>query len=118
MTNSVEVFLFVCSQVEDKCNTTLEITTPKVDMQKKAPSKGVSTSVNSERSIIVYENHPPSIPKRRPRKAAALMSPFEDTEALKPKKLMKFKPFPKLPQSELNKFMSWLQEDDSEDDRY
>ena len=40
-----------------------------VDMQKKAPGEGISTSVNSERSIIVYEKHPPSNPKRRPRKA-------------------------------------------------
>ncbi|KAK1589069.1 hypothetical protein Q3G72_030192 [Acer saccharum] len=102
--------------VEDKCNTCLDITTPMVDMQKKAPGEGISTSVNSERSIIVYEKHPPNNPKRRPRKAAVLKSPYADTEALKPKKLMKFKPFPKLPQSELNKFMSWLQEADSKDD--
>ncbi|KAK0599400.1 hypothetical protein LWI29_004931 [Acer saccharum] len=103
-------------KVEDKCNTSLDITTPMVDMQKKAPGEGISTSVNSERSIIVYEKHPPSNPKRRPRKAAVLKSPYADTEALKPKKLMKFKPFPRLPQSELNKFMSWLQEADSKDD--
>ncbi|KAK0597658.1 hypothetical protein LWI29_027297 [Acer saccharum] len=102
--------------VEDKCNTTVDITTPMVDMQKKASGEGISTSVNSERSIIVYEKHPPSNPKRRPRKAAMLKSPYADTEALKPKKLMKFKPFPKLPQFELNKFMSWLQETDSKDD--
>ncbi|KAK1577935.1 hypothetical protein Q3G72_026116 [Acer saccharum] len=46
-------------EVEDKCNTCLDITTPMVDMQKKAPGEGISTSVNSERSIIVYEKHPP-----------------------------------------------------------
>ncbi|KAK0574579.1 hypothetical protein LWI29_025748 [Acer saccharum] len=87
-------------RVEDKCNTTLEITSP---------------NTSQERSIIVYEQHPPIPPKRRSRKAAVLKSPYAETEVKKPKKLIKFKPFPKLPQSELTKFMSWLEEDDSVD---
>ncbi|TXG55764.1 hypothetical protein EZV62_017077 [Acer yangbiense] len=86
-------------RVEDKCNTTLEITSP---------------NTSQERSIIVYE-HPSIPPKRRSRKAAVLKSPYAETEVKKPKKLLKFKPFPKLPQSELTKFMSWLEEDDSVD---
>ncbi|KAK1559613.1 hypothetical protein Q3G72_016455 [Acer saccharum] len=49
-------------------------------MQKIAPDEGVSTSVNSERSIIVYENHPPMIPKRRSKKAVVLKFPYIDTE--------------------------------------
>ena len=88
------------------------------DMQQKVSGEGVFASFNSERSIIVYEQPPPSIPKRRSRKAAVLKSPYTDTKALQPKKLITFKPFPKLPQSEFNKFKSWLKEDDSEDDRY
>ena len=112
------MILFVHSQVEDKCNTTLEIISPMVDMKKKAAFEGVSTSVNSERSIAVYEQHPVIPPKRRTRKAAVLKSPYADTEVKKPKKLIKFKPFPKLPQSELNKFISWLEDDDSTDVRY
>ncbi|KAK0589383.1 hypothetical protein LWI29_013516 [Acer saccharum] len=67
-------------KVEDKCNTTLEITSPIVDIKRKAACEGVSTLVNSERSIIVYEQHPPIPPKRRSRKAAVLKSPYADTE--------------------------------------
>ncbi|KAK1557357.1 hypothetical protein Q3G72_023144 [Acer saccharum] len=63
------------------------------------------------------EKHPPIPPKRRSRKAAVLKSPYADTKVKKPKKLLKFRLFPKLPQSELNKFMSWLEEDDSTDFR-
>ncbi|KAK1560978.1 hypothetical protein Q3G72_033069 [Acer saccharum] len=51
--------------VEDKCNTTLEITSP---------------NTSQERSIIVYEHHPPIPPKRRSRKVAGLKSPYADTE--------------------------------------
>ena len=112
------VILFVHSQVEDKCNTTLEITSSMVDMKKKVACERVSTSVNSERSIVVYEQHPVITPKRRTRKDAVLKSPYTDTEVKKPKKLIKFKPFPKLPQSELKKFISWLEDDDSTDVRY
>ncbi|KAI9156151.1 hypothetical protein LWI28_001324 [Acer negundo] len=50
--------------------------------------------------------------KRRSRKTAVLKTPYTDIEVKKPKKLLKFKPFPKLPQSELNKFMAWVEEDD------
>ncbi|KAK0588696.1 hypothetical protein LWI29_004306 [Acer saccharum] len=71
-------------KVEDKCNTTLKIINPMVDMQKIAPDEGVSTSVNSERSIIVYENHPPMIPKRRSKKAVVLKFPYIDTEVYIP----------------------------------
>ena len=112
------VILFVHSRVEDKCNTTLEITSPMVDMKKKAACERVCTSVNSERSIVVYEQHPVIPPKRCSRKVVVLKSPYTDTEVKKPKKLIKFKPFPKLPQYELNKFMSWLEDDDSTDVRY
>ncbi|KAK3230230.1 hypothetical protein Dsin_002111 [Dipteronia sinensis] len=99
-------------KVEDKCNTNLEDTSPMVDMH----NKGVSPSNNTDRSIIVYEKPPPNVPKRRPKKAAALKSPYTDTQVIKPKKLTKFKPFPNLPQSVLKKFESWLEEDDFEDE--
>ncbi|KAK3220146.1 hypothetical protein Dsin_014116 [Dipteronia sinensis] len=100
-------------KVEDKCNTNLEDTSPMVDMQ----NKEVSPSNNTDRSIIVYEKPPPNVPKRRPKKAAALKSPYTDTQVIKPKKLTKFKPFPNLPQSVLKKFESCLEEDDFEDER-
>ncbi|KAI9178289.1 hypothetical protein LWI28_024783 [Acer negundo] len=99
-------------KVEDKCNTTIEITSPMEDMKKKAACEGVCSSVGEERSIIVYEQHQPLPLKRRSRKAAVLKTPYTDIEVKKPKKLLKFKPFPKLPQSELNKFMAWVEEDD------
>ncbi|KAK3188653.1 hypothetical protein Dsin_028214 [Dipteronia sinensis] len=99
-------------KVEDKCNTNLEDTSPMVDMH----NKGVSPSNNTDKSIIVYEKPPPNVPKRRPKKAAALKSPYTDTQVIKPKKLTQFKPFPNLPPSLLKKFESWLEEDDSEDE--
>ncbi|KAK3195472.1 hypothetical protein Dsin_026782 [Dipteronia sinensis] len=63
-------------KVEDKCNTNLENTSPMVDMH----NKGVSPSNNTDRSIIVYEKPPPNVPKRRPKKAAALKSLYTDTQ--------------------------------------
>ncbi|KAK2644985.1 hypothetical protein Ddye_020180, partial [Dipteronia dyeriana] len=93
--------------VEDKCNTTLENISSMVDKLKKVSGKGVSPSINLK-SVIFYEKPPPIVPKRRPKKTDALKSPYTYTQVFKPKKLPKFKPFPKLPQTELKKFDKML----------
>ncbi|KAI9186090.1 hypothetical protein LWI28_013661 [Acer negundo] len=71
-------------KVEDKCNTTIEITSPMEDMKKKATCEGVCSSVGEERSIIVYEQHQPLPLKRRSRKAAVLKTPYTDIEVYIP----------------------------------
>ncbi|KAK2661768.1 hypothetical protein Ddye_000342 [Dipteronia dyeriana] len=78
----------------------------------------VENNCNTWMSIIVYEKPPPIVPKNRSKKAAALKSPYTDTQIFKPKKLPKFKPLPKLPQTELKKFKAWLQKEDYEDQKY
>ncbi|KAK2654808.1 hypothetical protein Ddye_014664 [Dipteronia dyeriana] len=68
----------------------------------------VEDNCNTWMSIIMYEKPPPIIPKRHSKKAAALKSPYTDTQGIKPKKLPKFKPLPKLLQAELKKVEAWL----------